>query len=357
MKIRFNSLVIGIVCLFTIQKIQAQSKVYTFIQENPAVYENSEFYIQKIIDSRSNKDNIGNIYSTDKRKKYAADFNHTVANEFNEFFKNTFPPGKHKHKIIMVVDSFFIDHQLGESSKDIGSVELMAKFYLNRNDTCFHLANSHKTIAETSEDVRLTHPNRIKRVLLLSTTEMIDSLKKFVSGNISNNSVLTTLDNLKKNSISKDVQRRRAKQNENTLPEFYFFNLGTYYSFSKPVLQFGVTGNLVIQIKKAPKYLIGINANMMFFGTPSDNIQIPLFSSFEVFNYDLGIKLLKQIKNSFFLNFNPQINLGHIKEVSSSERKDILGFEMDIGAYLIPPANEAFIRGLIYFTETPITNF
>jgi hypothetical protein len=343
--------------VLSVQLMPAQAKVYTFIQENSVVYENSEFYIQKIIDARGNKETLGQIYSTDKRKKYTADFNRTLSNEFADFFKHTFPQGKHKHKVILVVDSFSIDHQLGEGTKDIGSAEMNASFYLNRNDTCFYLTSSSKRISETAKDVQITHPNRIKRLLLLSAAQMIDSLKKFASNPPVAGMRMTTLDELKKSSISKDVQRRRAKQHENTLPEFYMFNLGTYYGFSKPVVQFGITGNLVLQVKKAPKYLIGISGNLMLYGTPSDDIQVPLFTSFEVFNYDLGIKLLKQVKNNFFLNFNPQVNLGYIKEVNSSERKNILGFQMDAGVYLIPPANEGVYSGLNLFYRTTNTEF
>lgn len=357
MRTRCKHIVFSIACFMGFQELFSQAKVYTFIQENAAVYEKSEFYIHKIIDSRSNKDNIGSIYSADKRKKYAADFNHTLSNEFSDFFRSTFPSEKHKHKIVLVIDSFQIDHQLGETSKDLGSAEMMARFYLNRNDTCFYLVSSHNRIVEGSEDVQLTHPNRIKRLLLLSTAEMIDSLKKFHAGSLSFDSLNTTLDQLKKQSISKEVQRRRAKQNENTLPEFYLFTLGTYYGFSKPCLQFGFTGALVFQIKKAPKYLLGINANLMLYGTPSDNIQIPLFTSFDVFNYDLGIRVLKQVKNNFFLNFNPQANMGYIKEVSSTERKDILGFQMDAGVYLLPPAEEGVYSGLNVFYRNTNNEF
>lgn len=331
-----------------------QSKVYTFIQENTVVYEKSEFYIQKVIDARDDKTSIGSIYSADKRKKYPADFNQTLSNSFLEFFKNTFPAAKHKARIILLVSYFNIDHRLGETAKDIGSAEIKAEYFLNRNDTCFFLANSHKRIEETSEDVQLSHPNRIKRLLLLSLTEMIDSLKSF-NRQPSEKRSFYSLDDLKKRSLSKEVQARRLRQGENTFPEFYFFQAGTYYAFSQTILQFGLTTNLVLQIKKAPQYLIGLNANIMLFATPTDNITIPTSASSEVLNYDLGIKLLKQVKNNFFLNFNPQVNLGYVHETNNGDRKNILGIELDAGVYLIPPAEEGVYTGLNLFYRSTNT--
>lgn len=354
MKAGLNSAFAALVMVLLAKTVFSQSKVYTFIQENSGVYEKSEFYISKVIDARDNKESIGSIYSADKRKKYPADFNQTLSNAFQEFFKNTFPAAKHKARIVLLVSYFNIDHRLGETAKDIGIAEMKAEYFLNRNDTCFLLARSEKRIEELSEDVQLSHPNRIKRLLLLSTAEMIDSLKKF-NHQPSDRRTFYSIDELKKRSLSKDVQARRLRQGENTLPEFYLFKAGTYYAFSQTILQFGLTTDLTLQIKKAPKYLIGINANVMLFATPTDNITIPTSASNEVLNYDLGIKLLKQVKNNFFLNFNPQVNLGYVQETTNGDRKNILGFELDAGVYLIPPAEEGVYSGLNLFYRSTNT--
>lgn len=355
-KARHNHLFSLLVLLLIALKGLSQSKVYTFIQENSHVYEKSEFYIQKVIDARDNKFSIGSIYSSDKRKKYPADFNQTLSNTFYDFFKTTFPSGKHKSKIVLLVIQFNIDHQLGETAKDIGIAEIKAEFYLNRNDTCFYLNTSEQRIEEQSEDVLLSHPNRIKRLLLLCTAQMIDSLKTF-NRVPSNKRVKLSIDELKKRSMSAEVQNRRKKQGENTLPGFYLFKVGTYYSFSQPVLQFGFTTDLVLQIKKAPQYLIGINANMMLYGSTPDNLTNPLTTGFDIMNYDLGIKLLKQVRNNFFINLNPQVNLGYIQEQTSGSRKNILGLEVDAGVYLIPPDIEGVYTGLNLFYRGTNTEF
>jgi len=338
-------------------KSNSQSKVYTFIQENATVYESSDFYIYKIIDARKNKASIGSIYSSDKRKKYAADFNSTLSNELYSFYKNAFPPGKQKRKIILLVDSFSIDHQLGLSSKDMGIAYLVGEYYSYQNDSCYLLTTSARQIKEEAEDAQLTHPNRIKRLLLLSLVDMIDSLKKFETGTLASHEMPLKLDDLKKKALGKEVQTLRKKANENVLPDFYFFSAGTYYSLSKPILQFGFTSNLVLQLKKLPQVLVGINANIMLFGTPSNQITIPIFASSSVVNYDLGIKLLKQIKNNLFLNCNPQINLGYIREVSSGNRKNILGAEVDFGVYLIPPIQEGIYSGINLFYRNTNTEY
>ncbi len=349
-----NLFFLAFVYVVTAQGLFSQSKVYTFIQENNSIYEKSEFYIQKVIDARENKETIGSIYSADKRKKYPADFNQTLSNAFTDFFRATFPAAKNKSKIILLVYNFKIDHQLGETAKDLGSAEIKAEYFLNRNDTCFYLASSEKRIEEESEEVQLSHPNRIKRLLLLSTAEMIDSLKKF-NHQPAVKRPFYSLDELKKRSLSKEVQARRLRQGVNTLPEYYLFKAGTYYAFSQTILQFGLTTDLVLQIKKAPQYLIGMNANVMLFATPTDNITIPTSASADVLNYDLGIKLLKQVTNNFFLNFNPQVNLGYVQETSNGNRKNILGLELDAGVYLIPPAEEGIYSGLNLFYRSTNT--
>jgi len=348
MKTGLNPFFLAFVILLNCHWLLSQSKVYTFIQENSSVYNKSDFYIQKVIDARENKETIGSIYSVDKRKKYPADFNQTLSNAFLEFFNATFPAGKQKHKIILVVSFFNIDHSLGETAKEKGSAELNADYFLNRNDTCFYLGSSTKRIEEESDEVQLSHPNRIKRLLLLTTAEMTDSLKGFGTKSPEQRKAYT-LDELKKRSLSKDVQNNRARQGDNTIPDYYMFKAGTYYGFSKSILQFGLTADIVLQFKKAPQYLLGFNANIMLFSTPSDNITIPSFASSAVFNYDLGLKLLKQVKNTFFINFNPQLNLGYVQDVASGNQKNILGLEMDAGVYLIPPVDEGVYTGLNLF--------
>lgn len=332
----------------------SQSKVYTYIQENNKGKIKSSFYIQKVVDARPNKTSIGNIYSSDLRKKYPADFEGTLSEEFQSFFKSVFAASKQKHRLLMEVKSFDIDHEHSDVFKDIGKARLNVSYYLNRNDTCIFLYNYNDSVMDETNEAQRTHPNRIRRLLLLSARKLSDSL--FTTEFLSTREK-TTLNRILENSTSKDAGRLRREDSVNIPPDYYMFGAGTYYNFYPEVFMFGINVHLVLRLGKTSSYLLGPSAGLLFYSTPPYNIQVPSFSS-EIFNYDVGLRLLKQVKNKFFLNLNPQLMLGRVQSPSSSPEQQLRGVQVDLGAYLIPPSGEGVYSGLnLFYRSTNTTYF
>jgi|GEM_PF-3320927 len=136
----------------------------------------------------------------------------------------------------------------------------------------------------------------------------------------------------------------------------------------------GVNINFMIRIPQHPRYLLGANLNysvIKFY----DRNGLPLYQSYQLKTSDLGIRMLKQIKNGFFFNANPHFMIGKetyvthftalgydpvnntITSTSSKTSKSstFLGFLMDAGMYFMAPKGPGVYCGLdltIRFTNS-----
>lgn len=334
-------------------KHSGQSKVYTFIQENDKGKVKSGFYVHKVVDARADKSNIGQIYSSDLRKKYPADFEHNLSEEFHRFFKGRYASSRQKQRVLMLVQSFSISHEHSEVFKDEGKAILQARYYLNRNDTCFFLYAFHDSILDVTNEVQRTHPNRIKRLLLLSAKSLSDTLLKPERLAQSEKSPLEDLLHL---SNSPAVESARKQDSLNVPPDYYMFGVGTYYNFYPSVYMFGVSGHLLLRLGKTSPWLAGPSAAFLMYSTKPNAIQAPTYNE-DVLNYDVGIRLIRQIKKNLFLNVQPQLMFGRVKEPGNTGTQVLKGFQTDLGLYLIPPAAEGVYSGINFFYRTTNTDY
>lgn len=331
----------------------SQSKVYTFIQENDKGKVKSGFYIHKVVDARADKSNIGQIYSSDLRKKYPADFEHHLSEEFYRFYKGRYASSRQKQRVLMLVQDFSIAHEHSDVFKDVGRAKLQASYYLNRNDTCFFLYAFHDSISDVTDEVQRTHPNRIKRLLLLSARSLSDSL---LSPERLARSEKSPLESLLRLSNSPAVERARKQDSVNVPPDFYMFGVGTYYNFYPSVYMFGVNSHLLLRLGKKSPWLAGPSAAFLMYSTDPNAIQSPTYNE-DILNYDLGLRLIRQIKKNLFLNVHPQLMFGRVKEPGSNTEQILKGFQADLGLYLIPPAGEGVYTGLNFFYRSTNTDY
>ncbi|HQQ94232.1 MAG TPA: hypothetical protein PLQ93_06740 [Bacteroidia bacterium] len=325
--------------------ILAQGTVYTFIQTGKPLQKDPLFFFQNVIDARNPRDNIGSVYDQSRRKKYPANFRHELYDEFMRFYAEQYPLSAGKTKLQMLVKDFSIGHEINDMGKDLGSAFLSADIYVRNEDTCFLLCHIRDSISEPSDDVRLSHPNRIRRLLLKAGAAASASLQH---KNTENNTRIPYTE-LRKQGMPFLDPAYKDKDSNAVLPNYYMFKCGTFYSFSSEVLLFGVSAGLLLQVKQAPRYLVGANAELMLYGVKSDQVTNPN-TNYAVVNYNLGITMMKQIRNNFFFHLNPQLVLGRVDKTGPQPKSEKLtGFELDLGVYLIPPRESGVYSGLNFF--------
>ena len=327
----------------------SQSRVYTSIQQNEKTYPKKDFNFQKVIDSRKNRENIGLIYKADLRTKYQAEFRKQLPDEFGKFLRKTYPNAQASKHLIMVVHEFTIDHEITDEKKDVGYARGDFEFFLLENDSCYFVHRFTKTISDEARDITVTHPNRMKRLVLLSVNSVDSSL--------------TTLDYKKYKPISWDSLNKKTlpeKENlvqkikDNTAHDKVFVQLGLYYSFSSQVMLLGPTASFTFRLKNNPQFLVGINGAIKLYGGVSSEFASNNLSH-TIFNCDLGIKLLTRLSDQLYLNINPMVVLGNTSENKTSTtatpaaEENLLGLELDFGVYIIPPKVSGLYTGLSGF--------
>ena len=327
----------------------SQSRVYTNIQQSEKTYPKKDFYFQKVIDSRKNRENIGLIYKADLRTKYQAEFRKQLPDEFSKFLRKTYPNAYASMQLIMVVHEFTIDHEITDEKKDVGYARGDFEFFLLENDSCHFVYRFTKTISDEARDITVTHPNRMKRLLLLSVNSLDSSLSTL---DYKKNKPLSW-DSLNKKSLP-EKEKLVQKIKDNTAHDKVFAQLGLYYSFSSQVMLLGPTASFTFRLKNNPQFLIGVNAGIKLYGGVSSEFASNNLSH-TIFNYDLGIKLLTRLSDQLYLNINPMVVLGNTSEKKTSttaaptSTENLLGIELDFGVYIIPPKISGLYTGLSGF--------
>ncbi len=350
----------------------SQKKLYTHIASNKKNYCAKSYQLARVIDNRTTKNTIGKTYTSSRTVQHEVDFKSAVSNELFLFYNTNFHNALHPcNQFLVIVNQFEIGHVLSNQREDTGYVFLNFDFYNLKNDSAFFLYNYAKKFNELSESVLLTHPKRINQALLNAfahldfyfPTKLTDTVTHYKKGNY-NKTLSDSILNMQYGlTIQNFLKQDSASNYKSSVPSFYFFFVGAIANASRTYITTHINANLVFQIKKAPKYLVGIQANYFVYGIMSKQI-IPVNSSYQLFNYDIGVRILRQLKNKLFLNVNPQLLTGNenirytilpsnYSGTSATETIDFKGFQMDIGVYYFRPQQQGiYFGGDIFYRET-----
>lgn len=364
---------IHLLYLFMFLKITAffpQSKVYTSIQENKKTYPEKNFFFSKVLDLRPDKSTIGIVYKTQRNAEFYADFEKPLSEEVFIFLKNTFPNTQSGQKIILVVNQFKIGHIL--SKHDTGFVMVDLDFYQLRNDSVSFVSGYKKSLRESADEVALSHSNRIKRALLLAVADFEKQLATAptasfipltaISQKKTSDSLQVTekLKPLKQTISYSQAQAMQADSlnKKNNYPAHKIYMIGGFINPFTASLMAGANFSAVFQLKKYPKYLLGVHLNYAAVHFYDPDI-IATNSSYKLRTSDFGCKLLKQIKNNIFFNLAQHFLIGketftylnvnkpfyntslNTTDVSST----FFGFQMDAGIYFMPPQKSGIYLG------------
>jgi hypothetical protein len=291
-----------------------QQKLYTDIQKNKKVYPGKPYSIEKVIDARLNKDNIGVVYKTSLDHSYFADLREPLDVALMRFLKTTFPDGSPLVKLTLVINSFEIGHKLSGRIKDTGFVKVNFDFYKEVGDHETLIYNYTGSVVDVNDNIALSHSNRIKRAILLSLSDL-DSV--IINGTtltrvIKNDNVILKADSTKINfsGVTKEgIENIEADIARNDYPRRIIFMVGGDVTFSQYSLMYGGNFNVLFRFKNHPRSLLGFNLNysqIKFTDAPS----IPNNTSYNLKTSDFGLRYMRQIKNALFYSFNPHLMVG-----------------------------------------------
>lgn len=361
----------------------SQITVITSIQKNNKSYPDKNLFFARVLDSRKNTASIGTIYKSDRATKYLATFKKSLPQEFLVFLKDVYPNEKAQHKILIRVNVFQIDHIL--SKKDSGVAKLDVDFYEYRNDSVSFISNYSEQLTETAEDVSLSHSNRIKRILLHATSDMEKHLStksqtpfKPLSQNNSRSTIQTTINGSSLPSAPSHTLVRQTDASQirlsaadsiaviNHYPSFFFFLIGGQTNICPGTLINGANLSFLFHLSKTSRFMLGPNLNYTSVIFLNKNF-LPYNSTYQIRSYDFGLRMLRQIKKIAFFNCNTHVMIGKetlsvpipmyrynhqtgtSTQISSGIRTtetNFFGFQMDLGAYFMPPRHSGLYCGI-----------
>lgn len=346
----------------------AQNSIRVSIQPNKTSYPEKDFFFAKVSDQRANKELIGHIYKSNRQTIHKAVMKNSLEKELYQFLWDLYP-NLHSHtKMLLVVHEFEIGHVL-DSKKDTGFVKLNLDFYKMKGDSVFLVSSYHKTLSEPAEDVFLTHSNRMKRAILRAVADMEAHLNN--SGNASSGTVVVLEDSLTKaraTSIqnivaAKPLSRADSLELKNNYPSLFFFLLGGHFNPYMSTLVMGANVQALFRLPKFNRWLLGPNVNFEVIKF-LDRSGLADNQSYQLRTSDVGIRAMRQIRNSLFFNINPHFLFGqetieeytghyvnngsgfYSVQYSSNETVNaFFGFQLDLGVYVMPPKKSGLFCG------------
>ena len=351
--------------LFTVQ-LFAQSKIYTNIQANKKKYPTKDFYVEHVIDRRLNKENIGYIYKSSLTYKHPADFKKTLPEEFLSFYRSTYPNQTSLNRILVAVNQFEIKHTVTGKLLDTGTVMANFDFYMLRNDSAFFLYNFTSEINDVSDRITYSHPNRMKRIVLMSVAKLDSALLHTAPQFALNLGLLADSARTSSSSITKkELIKRDSIEKANDYPSDYFLLLGTHVNFSTDNIFAHFNADILFRFDKHPTWLLGASIEYQYYGLYL-NPKLPYDIEYRFKNINIGCRVLKQLHRDVFLNiqtlgvFGKEMfqvnsinyaltNKGYVQIDSAVDAPTVYGVETSIGVYLLPARRQNFYTGLDLF--------
>lgn len=332
----------------------SQSKVYTSIQENRKTYPGKNFSFSKVIDARKNKDNIGLVHKSSIPGDYYADFKKPLPVEIIKFFHTTFPKGSYDNEIIIIVNHFEIGHIITGKTNDTGFVNVNLDLYKVKGDSSFFIYNYSNTLFDVSDNIALSHSNRMKRILLMSVAKMDSVLAS--EGSKPTRWLPDPLARITDNYSKKTYNEKDSLYAAGNYPRQNMALLSINGVLSTSTFMYGVSISYMGQIKKHPRYLLGLHLNYSIINFTSD-IVLPSNTSYNLRTSDFGPRLLKQLKNSVFFNSMMHVMIGKETRTSyttgllpnviyENEKSNLfIGIQLDNGIMIVHPRNKGVTVG------------
>jgi hypothetical protein len=128
-------------------------------------------------------------------------------------------------------------------------------------------------------------------------------------------------------------------------------------------LMSGANINLLFQLKKHPRFLIGPTGSFFIIGLYSGKF-IPPDIKYRILNYDVGLRLIHQLKGNVFFNLNMQALLGKEQytyeynpyssyslgnKSTTTKTENIFGFQLETGLYFMPVKKQGLYFGMDLF--------
>lgn len=327
-----------------------QQKIYTDIQKNKTVYPGKPYSIEKVVDARVIKDNIGFVYKTSLGNPYLADLREPLDVAFMRFLNTTFPNGSSLAKLTLVINSFEIGHKLSGRIKDTGFVKVDFDFYKKVDDHEILIYNYVGNVIDVNDNIALSHSNRIKRAILLSLSKL-DSIilnKTSFTRIIKNDDVIIKADSSKNNytSVTKEgIEKIDSDFEQSNFPRSIIFMIGGGSTFSPYSLMYGANLNVLFRFKNKPRSLLGLNLNfskIKFIDVSS----VPNNTSYNLKTTDFGLRYLRQIKNAVFYSFNPHLLIGkETFETYANNSVNIINAGINTTVYTSTVVETIFVGG------------
>lgn len=309
---RINKKKLTAICLLFSAFCFSQTKIYTEIQPNKNIYPGKDYTFDKVVDARANKDNIGLVYKSDIQQEYLADLKDPVDAAFLKFLNNTFPNGLSTVKITMVINKLEIGHKLSGLRKDSGFVKVNFDFYKAVNDASVLIHHYEGMLVDVSDNIALTHSNRLKRITLMSVSKL-DSI--VATGATYIETIQPDTKAIPKDSVklsggySKEkMEEAERVYNSGNYPRNIIVILGGHAVFCTENQMFGANANLLFRFKNGLRSLLGFNVNYSIIKF-QDRVGLPENVAYSLKTADAGLRFLRQIKNVTFFSFNPHLCL------------------------------------------------
>lgn len=162
-KLKCSCLLVMLFILFSPQKISAQSDTVV-IKNSLLRLPNQQFYLQGVLDGRTDKSDIGFFTKGPFKKKVPANFNGTLEDAFSTYLNFALSKDSTKTPIVMKVMNFKISER-EDGSDEIGKAELQVVFYVSDKDKLAKVFQTEAVAEEKGADISMSHERRIRKVL------------------------------------------------------------------------------------------------------------------------------------------------------------------------------------------------
>ncbi|MDT0675199.1 hypothetical protein [Autumnicola musiva] len=157
-----------ILLMLTFTTSQAQKDHLITLEAKDSLQTN--FYIKKVIDARSQKENIGVAQKGAFNKKVPANFSEDFVPHLQNYFNNLLPANEEKIPLILKVDKLYISERTSAMSEQ-GVCEVQLEFLKDVDGQEYSLGIFSSSLEGKGMDVTGKHDERIKDALKNCITE------------------------------------------------------------------------------------------------------------------------------------------------------------------------------------------
>jgi hypothetical protein len=162
-KLRFTCSLLLFISLFSTSKLVAQNEIVV-IKNSLLRLPNQQFYLQGVLDGRTEKSDIGFITKGPFNKRIPAKFSGSLEDAFFSYLNFALSKDSTKTPIVMKVMNFQISER-EDGTDEIGKAELQVIFYVSDKEKLAKVFQTEAVAEEKGADISLSHERRIRKVL------------------------------------------------------------------------------------------------------------------------------------------------------------------------------------------------